>query len=110
MMMTTTTMMIMVLLLLLLLMMMDDDHDHDDHVDLDNGGGDDVGYSDADVQFEWMNRTEPHMDDLDLDAKAIILDKEVALPQFEVKSVEPQLCRYKYHQKAGGYNYYREIS
>ncbi|KAK3783709.1 hypothetical protein RRG08_025332 [Elysia crispata] len=62
------------------------------------------GYADVDVQFEWMNRTEPNMDDFDLDTKSIILDKEVALPQFEVKSVEPNICHFKYHQKAGNHS------
>ncbi|GFN79366.1 glycine receptor subunit alpha-3 [Plakobranchus ocellatus] len=63
-----------------------------------------VGYSDADVQFEWMNKTEPNMEDLDLDMQAIILDKEVALPQFEVKKVEPKICRHRYHQKSGNHS------
>ncbi|RUS81553.1 hypothetical protein EGW08_010683 [Elysia chlorotica] len=62
------------------------------------------GYADVDVQFEWMNRTEPIMDDLDLDTKSIILDKEVTLPQFEVTSVEANTCRFKYHQKVGNHS------
>ncbi|CAL1539755.1 unnamed protein product [Lymnaea stagnalis] len=62
------------------------------------------GYSDQDLVLDWMNLTTA--DDLTMnpDGKAIVVDSEVLLPQFEVKSVIPSFCNRRYHQKAGNHS------
>ncbi|CAG5120049.1 unnamed protein product, partial [Candidula unifasciata] len=56
------------------------------------------GYSDDDIILEWTNATEP-VGGLDPNAKPILLDEQIVLPQFEVKQVLASTCNKRYHQK-----------
>lgn len=61
------------------------------------------GYADDKIVLDWMNTTEPD-DILGLEAKPVIMNEKVELPQFEVTGELATRCNKRYHQKSDNHS------